>query len=55
MASALDSIKGIGEKRKTELLKTFKSVARIRQASFEEIAAVVGPAAAKNIQESLNE
>ena len=55
VASALDSIKGIGEKRKTELLKTFKSVARIRQASFEEIAAVVGPAAAKNIQESLNE
>lgn len=55
VASALDSIKGIGEKRKTELLKTFKSVARIRQASFEEIAAVVGPAAAENIQESLNE
>lgn len=55
VASALDSIKGIGEKRKTELLKTFKSVTRIRQASFEEIAAVVGPAAAKNIQESLNE
>lgn len=55
VASALDSIKGIGEKRKTELLKTFKSVARIRQASFEEIAVVVGPAAAKNIQERLNE
>ena len=55
MASALDNIKGIGEKRKTALLKTFKSVSRIRQASLEEIAAVVGEAAAKNIKENLTE
>lgn len=55
VASALDNIKGIGEKRKTALLKAFKSVARIRQASLEEIAAVVGTAAAKNIKESLTE
>ncbi len=53
VASALDNIKGIGEKRKTALLKTFKSVSRIRQASLEEIAAVVGEAAAKNIKENL--
>lgn len=50
VASALDNIKGIGEKRKTALLKTFKSVSRIKQASLEEIAAVVGEAAAKNIK-----
>ena len=31
VASALDNIKGIGEKRKTALLKTFKSVSRIKQ------------------------
>lgn len=55
VASALDNIKGIGEKRKTALLKAFKSVSRIRQASLEEIAAVVGEAAAKNIKESLKE
>lgn len=55
VASALDSIKGIGEKRKAALLKAFKSVSRIRQASLEEIAAVVGEAAAKNIKESLTE
>lgn len=55
VASALDNIKGIGEKRKTALLKTFKSVSRIKQASLEEIAAVVGEAAAKNIKESLKE
>ena len=53
VASALDHIKGIGEKRKTALLKTFKSVTRIKQASLEEIAAVVGEAAAKSIKESL--
>lgn len=55
VASALDNIKGIGEKRKTALLKAFKSVSRIKQASLEEIAAVVGEAVAKNIKESLTE
>ncbi|MDE5677896.1 MAG: excinuclease ABC subunit UvrC [Phocaeicola sp.] len=55
VVSALDSIKGVGEKRKTALLKTFKSVARIKQASLEEIAAVVGEATAKNIKERLTE
>lgn len=53
VASALDHIKGVGEKRKTALLKTFKSVTRIKQASLEEIAAVVGEAAAKSVKESL--
>lgn len=53
VASALNHIKGIGEKRKTALLKTFKSVTRIKQASLEEIAAVVGEAAAKSVKESL--
>lgn len=55
VASALDNIKGIGEKRKTALLRAFKSVSRIKQATPEEIAAVVGEAAAKNIKESLTE
>ena len=54
VAAALDGIKGIGEKRKTALLKAFKSVARIRQASPEEIAAVIGEAAAKNVLEALS-
>lgn len=55
VASALDQIPGIGEKRKSALLKAFKSVARIKKASWEEIAAVVGPSAAKNIVEKLKE
>lgn len=55
IASALDNIKGIGDKRKTALLKKFKSVARIRQASLEEIAEVIGESAAKSVKESLSE
>ncbi|WP_308762327.1 excinuclease ABC subunit UvrC [uncultured Bacteroides sp.] len=55
IASALDTIKGIGEKRKTALLKKFKSVARIRQATLEEIAEVIGESAAKSVKESLSE
>lgn len=53
VASALDSIKGIGEKRKSDLLRTFKSVARIRKASLQEIAAVIGETAAINVKEAL--
>ena len=55
LTSALDHIKGIGEKRKADLLKTFKNVSRIRLASLEEIAAVVGEAAATNVKEALSE
>lgn len=54
-ASALDNIKGIGEKRKTALLKAFKSVPRIRAASLEDIAAVVGESTAKKVWEGLKE
>ena len=54
-ASALDNIKGIGEKRKTALLKAFKSVPRIRAASLEDITAVVGESTAKKVWEGLKE
>lgn len=53
IASALDGIKGIGEKRKTALLKEFKSAARIKQATIEELATVIGEAAAKSVKEAL--
>ena len=55
IASALDGIQGIGEKRKTALLKAFKSVSRIKKASLEEIAEVIGKSAAKNLKENLKE
>lgn len=55
IASALDNIKGIGEKRKTALLKEFKSVARIKKASLEELAKVIGESAAKSVKEALGD
>ena len=55
IASILDNIPGIGEIRKTALLKAFKSVSRIKKASLEELAEIVGPSIAKNIQEKLKE
>ena len=54
VASALDSIKGIGEKTKTVLLKEFKSVKRIKEASLEDISAIIGEAKAKTVKEGLN-
>jgi excinuclease ABC subunit C len=54
VASVLDTIPGIGTKRKQDLLKAFKSVARIRQASEEEVAKVIGPKAAQSVMETLN-
>ena len=55
IASALDNIPGIGEKRKMSLLKAFKSVSRIKKATLEEIAEIVGTTVAKNIKEKLKE
>lgn len=52
--SELDTIKGVGEKTKTALLKHFKSVKRIKEASIEDLKEVVGEAKAKVIKESLS-
>lgn len=53
IASALDNISGVGEKRKSALLNKFKSVARIKAAPLEELEKIVGKLAAKNIKENL--
>ena len=52
--SALDDIKGIGPKTRTLLLKHFKSVKRIKEASEEEIAMVVGAAKARIVVNALS-
>lgn len=52
-ASALDSIRGIGEKTRTALLREFKSVRRIREATLEQLSTVVGISKAQLIQEAL--
>jgi excinuclease ABC subunit C len=51
IASELDTIKGIGPTTKSALLTHFKSVKRIREASIEEVASVVGSAKAKILWE----
>ena len=49
--SELDDIKGIGPKTKDTLLKLFKSVKNIREASLEELGRAVGESKAKLIIE----
>ena len=49
--SALDGIEGVGPARKQELLKHFKSIRAIREASEEQLARVVPKNAAKAVYE----
>ena len=55
--SELDTIEGIGEKRKQALLKKFKSVEKIKAATIEELCEVDGitEKIAKNIKNMLDE
>jgi len=47
--SELDNIPGIGPKTRDGLLNTLKSVRRIREATIEELTAIVGPSKAETI------
>ncbi|ADY28904.1 MULTISPECIES: excinuclease ABC subunit UvrC [Cellulophaga] len=47
--SELEGIEGVGEKTATDLLKSFKSVKRIKEASIEKLAEVVGMSKAQKI------
>ncbi|MGA0431217.1 MAG: excinuclease ABC subunit UvrC [Flavobacteriaceae bacterium] len=47
LVSELDQIQGIGPKTRAQLLKVFKSLKRIKEATPEELTAVVGPKKAK--------
>ena len=49
VASELDSVKGIGEKTKQILLTHFKSVKGVKEASMEELVAVIGKSKAEII------
>ncbi|MBU8812162.1 excinuclease ABC subunit UvrC [Mycolicibacterium goodii] len=54
-ASALDSVRGLGEHRRKALVAHFGSVARLKEATVEEITAVpgIGVATARAVQEAL--
>ena len=56
VASALDEVPGLGEVKRSALIKHFGSVAQIRQASAEELTAVpgIGPAMAQKILAALS-
>ena len=55
ISSALLSLDGVGELSAIKLLRKFKSVKKIRQATLEELAAVVGEARARSIQRQLSD
>jgi len=48
----LENIPGIGKKTSTKLLRHFGSVERVRQASDDDLSAVVGLAAVKKLRSS---
>ncbi len=52
--SELERIDGIGEKTAQELLKAFKSVKRIKEASVENLAEIVGVSRASKIYETFH-
>lgn len=52
--SILDEVEGIGEVRKKEIWKHFKSMKRLKEATIEEIAQVVPKAVAQNIYDVLH-
>jgi excinuclease ABC subunit C len=51
--SELDNIKGIGPKTAGTLLRQFKSVKRIKEASLQEVATVIGMAKAQIVKKGL--
>ena len=53
--SVLDGIKGVGEVTRESLVKHFKSVKRIREATLEELASVVGAAKARVVFDGLRD
>ena len=52
--SELESIEGVGEKTVQELLKNYKSVKRIKEASLEDLAQTIGMSKAKKIYENFH-
>ena len=51
--SVLDGIKGVGDVTRNTLIKHFKSVKRLKEASLEDVAKVVGAAKAKIVMDGL--
>ena len=54
-ASILDNISGIGEKRKKDLLKKYKTLSNIKSSSLEELQTILPKEVAENLKEALKE
>ncbi len=54
LTSELEQVEGIGAKTIAKLLREFGSLERVREASAEELAKVIGPAAARRLREFYN-
>ena len=54
LTSELEQVDGIGSKTIAKLLREFGSLERVREASAEELAKVIGPAAARRLREYYN-
>lgn len=54
LSSVLDSIPGIGQKRKEKLLKKYKSISKLSEISVEELATEIPISVAENLKEFLN-
>jgi excinuclease ABC subunit C len=51
LTSELEQVEGIGSKTIAKLLREFGSLERVREASAEELAKVIGPAAARRLRD----
>ena len=54
ISSILDNIEGIGEKRKKELLKKYRSINKIKEAPLEELTGILTEKVAVNLKEFLS-
>ena len=54
LASILDNVEGIGEKRRKELLKKYKTINKIKEASIGELEYILPVNVADNLKNFLN-
>ena len=55
ISSILDNVSGIGEQRKKELLKKYKSITKIKEASIEELSKIIPEKIAIDLKKYLEE
>ena len=54
LSSILDNIDGIGEKRKKELLKKYKTINKLKEVSIDELSSIIPSNVASNLKEFLD-